>query len=137
MKYWLLSLLLCSCCGCATAHHAAVVVDATLASTVFAVDDAELTACQMHVLTDAKCAELNTPIKKALQDVKALTAALQATPNVGTVPASLSAVLQDLQTVDTILHALAQGPDIKPLVDKVQAAQQAVINQLAKLTGGA
>ncbi len=136
MKYILLSLLLCLS-GCASAHHVAVVVDATLAQTVFSVDDAELAACQAHVLTDAKCAELNVPIKKALQDVKALTAALQATPSVGIVPASLSAVLSDLQLVNTILTALAQGPDIAPLVAKVQAAQQAVINQLAKLTGGA
>lgn len=121
--------------SCAKARHVAVVTDQTLAAAIFAVDDAEYAACQAHVIAADKCAALNTPIKKALQDVKALTAALQATPANGKVPTSLPDLLQDLLDVSNVMNSLRQGPDLKPLVDKVQAAETKAVNQLAALTG--
>ncbi len=74
--------------GCASARHIAVVADATFAQAVFAVDDAEYTACQTHTppFTVAVCDAANPKIKQALVDVKAVTQALILAPKSGTLP---------------------------------------------------
>lgn len=128
-----------SSAACASARHAAVVADATVAQVVFAVDDAEWTvyqACRPAPTCEARHAKLNPPIKKALQDVKGVTAALQATPSAGAPPTSLVDLFADLQTVNTVLDALGTAPDLAPLVAKVRAAQSSAIDALSHFAGG-
>ena len=80
--------------GCASAHQTAIVIDQSFATAVFNLDDAEYQACQTGTLTVAQCAALNGPITKALEDVKAVSLAIKATPT--GVPHSLPVLLIDL-----------------------------------------
>lgn len=121
--------------GCAKARHVAVQVDATVATAVFAVDDAELALCQNHVLTPAQCDDFNPKIKAALQDVKAVTTAIQATPTNGTVPTSLPQLLQTLRTIQAISIALPPSDATSGLVQRVNTALDAAIALLSKIAG--
>lgn len=127
--------LLAAGCG-GSARHVAVVADQSLAQAVFAVDDAEFEACRAKVLSEAKCAELNPIIKQALQDVKALTAALQALPKDAPLPKSLPSLLAGLSQIQGVIDVLGEGPQFAPLGAKVHAANQKVIAVLTAFAGG-
>lgn len=119
--------------GCASWRQAAIVADQAFSTTVFALDDAEYAACQAKVLTPAQCDSLNTPIKKALEDVKALTLAIKAAPASASVPKSLPDLLTDLGDVQAILMAFQNvAPD---LVSKASAANLAAVHLLAQIAG--
>lgn len=133
MKRIVLALIVVLASGCASARQTAIVLDESFAAAVFALDDAEFTACQARVLTEAQCSQLNGPIKKALEDVKAVTLAIKAAPN-GGVPRSLPALLRDLQDVQSAIAA-AQ-PVLPTLASQASAANLKAIELLTKLVGG-
>jgi hypothetical protein len=122
--------------ACGSTRHVATIADASIAQSVFAVDDAEFAACQQHVLSTAQCDALNGPIKDALRNVKALTAAIQVMPKDGAVPKSLPAVLADLNTVQTVINQLGAGPTFKPVTDKLTEAQTKLVALLNQIAGG-
>jgi hypothetical protein len=121
--------------SCAKARHVAVQVDATVATAIFAVDDAEFAACQAHTLSQAQCDALNPKIKAALEDVKAVTAALQATPNSGTVPKTLPQLVQTLRSVQAIALALPASDVTAGLITRINTALDAAIALLSKIAG--
>lgn len=132
---WCLPLLLIGSLGlsaCASAHKVAIVADQSFATAVFALDDAEFQACQAHVLTTAQCGQLNGPIKQALTDVKAVSLAIKATPT--GVPASLPALLKDLQAVQDAIRAAT--PILPSLAGQASDANQKAIALLTQLLGG-
>lgn len=123
--------------ACAKPRHIAVAADVTLSSVVFALDDAQWQAChETHVISAEACIPLDAAVKKALLDVKALTAAIQATPKDGQVPVSLPALLADLAAVRKIVDALGTGPAFVGLSTKVNAANDTVVGLLTKFAGG-
>lgn len=126
--------------GCAHARHVAVVADVAFAQAVFAVDDAETAACQSHVMSEAACTAANPSIIKALQDVKAVTLALQATPKNVAVPKNLPDLLTDLTTAQAIVAPLANAPSapaqVQTLGAKIQAAILQTIAVVKTFTGG-
>lgn len=126
--------------GCAHARHVAVVADASFATAIFALDDAELQACQQHVLTQAQCDAANPKIKQALIDVRAVSLALQATPKNVAVPKSLPDLLTDLTQVQAILApSAALGGQAALAASKAQTALDqaiAIVRLVAQATGG-
>src|SRR4051812_5646865 len=140
-RNWLLTIAavyaisLAAACG-TKSYHAAVVVDQTLAQAVFAVDDAQWKAChELHTAPADLCARLDPAVKTALLDVKALTAALQATPKDAPLPKSLPALLQSLSTVRGIVDALGTGPTFSSLAAKVNTANNAAVALLSQFVG--
>lgn len=134
MKRLLLALTLIGLApGCAASVRQYVIVaDQAFAATVFALDDAEYAACQRQVLTAAQCQALNGPIRKALEDVKAVTLAIKATPK-GTIPTSLPRLLQDLDDVQNVIRAFqVVAPE---LATQAAAANTAAIRLLTQLAG--
>jgi hypothetical protein len=124
-----------ACAG--TARHVAVVADASIAQAVFALDDAEYAAChQQHVLSAEQCAKLDPIIKKALVDVKALTAALQAAPKDGQLPSTLPALLKDLNDIGAVIDALGAGPTFSGLAAKARQANATILGLLTQFAGG-
>lgn len=128
-----LGLLTASACG--SARHPAVVVDATIAQLVFAVDDAELKVCQTGVLSVTQCTALNPKIKQALIDVKALTETIQKTPKTVAVPVNLPNLLSALTEVQAILVPSGQVPEVAALSQQVSAALAKVIALLRQFAG--
>lgn len=118
--------------GCASAHRTAIVADQSFAAAVFALDDAEFNACGAKQLTAAQCAQLDGPIKRALGDVKLVSLAIKATPT--GVPASLPALLADLQAVQDALRAA--GPLLPALPNQASEASRLALALLAQLTKG-
>jgi hypothetical protein len=121
--------------GCAKARHLAVQVDYTVASAVAAVDDAEFAACAAKAISQAQCDALNPKIKAALLDVKAVTAAIQATPKSGTVPKTLPDLIQTLRSVQAIALALPASDATSGVTSKVNIALDAAIALLSKIAG--
>jgi hypothetical protein len=118
-------------------RHVAVVADASIAQVVFALDDAEYEAChQNHVLSADQCAKLDPVIKKALLDMKALTLALQATPKDGPLPATLPALLKDLNDIGAVIDSLGAGPTFSALASKARQANASVLGLLTQFAGG-
>ena len=122
--------------ACAHARHTAVLIDATVAQAVFALDDAELKACQTGVLSQAQCDAVNPKIKQALLDVKALTESLQATPTDVAVPKNLPSLLAALTDIQAILGPTSQVPELKDVSAKANAAIAQAIAFLTTLAGG-
>lgn len=124
MKRTVLAITLLVTVACASTRHVLVQVDATFAQAVFAVDDAEFQACAARVapFTAEVCAAANPKIKQALVDVKAVTAALQATPKSGVVPKDLPSLIQNLNDVQGILLPLSQSVAKSDVTTKVQSA---------------
>ena len=118
--------------GCASARTVAIQADQSFAAAVFALDDAEFQACQTRLLTEAQCARLNGPIKQMLTDVRLVTLAIKASPT--GVPASLPALLQDLQALQDAMQAA--GPAMPALVAKAGEANTKAIALLTQLLGG-
>ena len=139
MKRFLFGLMLSLVVGgCAHARHIAVVADASFAQSVFALDDAELQACQQSILTPAQCAMANPKIKQALLDVVAVTKAIQATPNSVAMPAKLPDLLKDLTDAQAILAAASGLPQAAVVVGKAQNAVDqaiAVLKLYAQFSG--
>ncbi len=125
--------------GCAKARHVAVLADATFAQSVFAVDDAEFEACKTHIapFTVDVCAATDPKIKAALLDVKAVTAALQATPNAVTVPTNLPSLLKNLTDVQAILSPLEASGTKQDIAAKIAAALTKAIAVINAFTTGA
>lgn len=121
-----LSLVLSSC---AHARHIAVVADATFATAVFSIDDTETQACAAQILTPAACAAAGPKILAALQDVKAVTLALQATPNNVAVPKNLPDLLTDLTSVQAILGPVVSAPNAPSSLTTLAAQIQSAITQ--------
>lgn len=122
--------------ACAKARHVAVVADATVAQAVFALDDAELAACQAHVLTEAQCAALNPLVKQALVDVRSVTAAIKASPATGKVPVDLPSLLKGLTDIQAIVGPLsAVGGPVGVLATKTKVALDQAIAVLTPLAG--
>jgi hypothetical protein len=118
-------------------RHVAVVADASIAQVVFALDDAEYAAChQNHVLSADQCAKLDPVIKKALLDVKALTVALQTAPKDGPLPATLPALLKDLNDIGAVIDSLGTGPTFTSLASKARQANASVLGLLTQFAGG-
>lgn len=134
----LVSLL--SLVGCAHARHIAVVADGAFARAVFAVDDAENAACQSHQLSSDACAAANPKIVAALQDVRAVSLALQQTPKNVAVPKNLPDLLADLTSVQAIIAPIASVPNAPPAVQSLGANIAAAITQtiavVRTFTGG-
>lgn len=127
----LLALALVVAGGCASARQIAIVADQSFATAVFALDDAAFQACQSKALADTQCAALNGPIKKALEDVKAVSLAIKASPT--GIPATLPTLLKDLQAVqDAIREA---GPILPSLGAHASDANQKAIALLTQLLG--
>jgi len=123
--------------SCAKARHIAVLGDVAFSQAVFALDDAELAACQNKTLTPAQCDALNPPIKQALIDVKAVTAAIQAAPKSGVVPLSLPELMKDLTGVQAVLASFgAADGHLMDLVAKANAALNQAIALLRAIAGG-
>jgi hypothetical protein len=123
--------------ACAHARHTAVVLDAAFAQTVFALDDAELAACQKGVLTPVQCDAANVKIKQALVDVKALTESIQATPKNVAVPTNLPSLLTALTDLQAILGPSSQVPEVAAVSAKASAAIAQAIALLKQFAGGA
>lgn len=139
MKRLVLALVvLVSLSGCAKARHVAVVADASFAAAVFAVDDAQFEACKTHVapFSVEVCASTGPKIKAALVDVKAVTAALQATPKDGQVPKNLPDLMKALTDVQAILSPLSPSLVKADVAAKVQSALTRAIAVLTLFTGG-
>lgn len=119
--------------GCTTARHVAVVADATFAHAVFDVDDVEFQGCQTGALEPAFCAAANPKIKQALVDVKAVTAALQATPNA--LPKNIPSLIGNLTDVQAMLASLPQSASKSDLVLKIQEAMRFAVAVLTALAG--
>lgn len=117
--------------GCAKARHVAVLGDVAFSQAVFALDDAELAACQNHTLRPQQCDELNPKIRQALIDVKAVTAAIQASPKSGVVPTSLPDLLKDLTDAQAVIAPLAAAGG--PLADLGQKSTNAINQAIALL----
>jgi hypothetical protein len=123
--------------ACAHARHTAVLVDATFAQAVFALDDARADACQKGVLTPAQCDASKPKMKQALIDVKALTESIQATPKNVAVPKNLPDLLTALTDVQAILGPSSQVPQAAGVSAKASAAIAQAIALLKQFTGGA
>lgn len=122
--------------ACAKARHVAVVADATFAQSVFALDDAELSACQTHVLTDTQCASLNPLLREALVDVKVVTAAIQASPSSGVVPSTLPGLLKSLEDIQAIVGPLSSaGGTLGVLASTTSTAMNQAIAVLSAIAG--
>lgn len=132
-KLFLLALVLMMS-ACATSRGAFIVADQTFAQSVFALDDAEYQAFQIHAISDAQHQKLNVPIKQALVDVKAVTLAIKQTPANGKVPVSLPDLLKDLNDVQNIIATLQ--PVAPAIAQKAAAANNAAIVLLTQLVGG-
>lgn len=134
---WLASLLaLVFTLGCgAKAHHVAVLADATFVQAVFAVDDAEFAACKSGVLTPAVCAAANPKIKQALLDVKGVTAAIQLSPNLTTLPKDLPSLIKSLTEVQSLLAPLTPNPLKDDLSTKISAALAKAVAVLSLFVG--
>lgn len=126
-----------SCVGCAKARHVAVLADATFAQAVFAVDDAEFKACETHVapFTVEVCAAANPKIKQALQDVKAVTLAIQASPSNGSVPKDLPSLLASLTDIQAILSPLSPSLIKDEIASKIQYAIRLAVAVLNSFVG--
>ena len=110
--------------ACTGVRHVATLADVGFSQAVFALDDAEFNACQTGVLTPAQCVALNSKVKQALEDVKVLTAYIQAMPTGKAMPASLPYLLRDLSDLRAALVAVAAGnPEASNLLDLARAAE--------------
>ena len=117
---------------CAKTRHLAVGADVVISQAVFALDDAELAAWQAHVVTDQQHVLMNPKIKHALEDVRAISASIKASPQAGHIPASLPDLMQDLSDTLAVLQPL-EGTEIGALVRKAQFALNAAIAFLQSL----
>jgi hypothetical protein len=129
--------VLAACTSLPVVRRAAIAADQSFATAVFALDDAEWAvyqACVPDAACEARHQQLNPPIKRALTDVKAVTAALKAAKN-GTLPTSLPDLLKDLADVQAVINAL-QPVVPKSLADKVSTANQKALALLAQFAGG-
>jgi hypothetical protein len=117
--------------ACASARHIAVAADVTIAQTVFAIDDAERAACQQHVLTTEQCAKFDPVILKSLEDVKAVTASLQATPKLVAVPTTLPDLIADLATLQHMAAPLASTGGLGMKINAALAKAAAILNSFA------
>lgn len=123
--------------GCAKVRHAAVQADAAFAASVFALSDAQFQACQSKTLDQAHCDQLDPVIKESLLNVKAITAALQASPDAAAVPKNLPDLLKNLDAVRAVLAPLGAAPGpVGDLVTKAQRAFEQAVALLAQFTGG-
>lgn len=127
--------LVISVAGCATTQQLLIKADQTYATAVFALDDAEYSACHSGVPTlgPGECATLDPVVTQALKDVQNVTLALQKFPT--TIPTDLSALLVDLNNVQSALLRLQQIPIVTTLASKTADANAKAIDLLAKLTG--
>ena len=121
--------------GCATARHRAVIIDAAFAQAVFAVDDTQRELCRTAVLTTEACAASSPKILQALEHVRALTSALQATPKDGTVPVTLPNLLEDLVAIQQIVEPF-KTTTAAPLAAKVSEALVKAAAVLTAIAGG-
>lgn len=123
--------------SCAKAHHVAVVTDEAVARVVFALDDAEYEACHKTplVLTPAQCARLDPLVKRALLDVKALTAALQTTQGLEGIPTSLSALVKDVIALRVAIDDLGGGPTFAPIAGHLHQVETELLALLGRFTG--
>lgn len=121
--------------GCATTQQLVIKADMSYATAVFALDDAEFTACHSGVPTlgPGECAILDPKIAQALKDVQSVTLAIKKFPT--TVPTDLSALLVDLNNVQSALLRLQQIPLVTSLAAQTADANAKAIALLAKLTG--
>ena len=122
--------------GCGKARHVAVQADAVFAQAVFALDDLEFEACLVGALSAAQCAQTNPIIKRALLEVRAITAALQATPSAVSVPADLPTLIADLAAVQRIVAAAGTSPTVMALADQTDTALGKAADLLKAFTGG-
>ena len=123
--------------GCnGSARHVAVKVDQGFAAAVFALDDLEFKACETKALSAELCAQTNPVINRALLEVRAVTAALQATPNTVAVPTSLPVLIADLATVQRILAAAGTSPTLATLAAQANTALGKAADLLKAFSGG-
>lgn len=134
--FWILAIVICFD-GCAKARHIAVVADVTFAQAVFAVDDAEFKACETHIapFTVEVCADLNPKIKQALLDVKAVTAAIQASPANGQLPKDMPSLIENLSDVQAILSPLAPSIVKADIANRIQFALRLSVAMLNSFAG--
>jgi len=121
--------------ACATTQQLAIKADIAYSTAVFALDDAEWTACHTAtpvVIPESTCVILDVQLKQALLDVQAVTLAIQAIPT--KVPTSLPALLTDLNSIQVELVAAEQIPVITALAAKVAIANADAIALLTQLT---
>lgn len=124
--------------SCATARHVAVIADAELATSVFAVSDATLSACELKLLPADSCnpgGAINLKMQAALNAVKAVTSSLQATPDSVTVPHNLPDLLTNLKDLQAMILPLATVPQLTDLVAKLDVALTKAIQLVSKFTG--
>ena len=121
--------------ACATARHHAVQIDAAFAQAVFAVDDTQRELCRTAVLTADACAASSPKILQALEHVRALTLAIQATPKDGTVPITLPNLLADLVAIQQIVEPF-KTTTAAPLAAKVSEALVKAAAVLTAIAGG-
>lgn len=132
----LLALALALSIGCASVRHQAVAADVVLANAVFAVADAQSLACAPNGgLTAAQCTQTTPAIRQALVDVKAVSAAIKASPSGGTAPTSLASVMTNLQSVQLIVEPLSGLGPVMTLVSKLKVALSQAFALLSQLTG--
>lgn len=131
--YLLLSVI--TIASCATVQQLAIKADMAYATSVFALDDAEFAACHGTpiLLSASACADLDPRMAQALQDVQHVTQAVQLLPT--RVPTDLSALLLDLNLIQSILGQLQQVPTVQSLAKQTVDANAKAIALLAKLTG--
>lgn len=125
--------------SCGKARHIGVQADFAYSTILFAIDDAQIHACNPAPapgLSEALCSRLNAAIKHGLDDGKALTQALQASPRDGVVPQNLADVLADLNNFSQILNEAKASPSFGGIAEKVAEANAKLIALLKQLAGG-
>ena len=121
--------------ACATTQQLVIKADIAYSTAVFALDDAEFSACHPTpppAIADT-CAILDVHMVKALQDVKAVTTAIKAAPT--TLPTSLPELLTDLSSIQIELNAAAQIPAIANLANRTAEANAKAIALLTQIAG--
>ena len=121
--------------ACATTQQLVIKADIAYSTAVFALDDAEFSACHPTsppAIADT-CTILDVHLVKALQDVKAVTTAIKAAPT--TVPTSLPALLTDLSSIQIELNAAAQIPAIATLANRTAEDNAKAIALLPQIAG--
>ena len=121
--------------GCATTQQLVIKADIAYSTAVFALDDAEFSACHPTPppASADTCTILDVHLVKALQDVKAVTTAIKAAPT--TIPTSLPALLTDLSSIQIELNAAAQIPAIANLANHTAEANAKAIALLTQIAG--
>lgn len=113
--------------GCAKARQLVITADKTFGQAVFAIDEAEFTACNAKLINATTCTGLDDKVQHLLTDVQTVTRDLQLFPTA--IPKSLGQLLSDLNAFEIITEPI---PALHALTVDATAKATALIAQLGK-----